>query len=146
VRKLTSHILLQDGTKILSGGADKAGRMYDVATGQSSQVAAHDAPIKSIRYVDQQGGILATGSWDKTLKVSRKGKGRRFDSDLALTCLVNSVHCSTGICARQMLLRRHNWLNDAIQWTPTGLMWSLLLQRERYSSLTCLRIPAMQSW
>lgn len=43
--------------------------MYDVATGQSSQVAAHDAPIKSLRYVDQQGGILATGSWDKTLKV-----------------------------------------------------------------------------
>ena len=61
----------QDGTKIISAGADKAARMYDVSTGQSSQVAAHDAPIKSLRYVDQQGGILATGSWDKTLKVSR---------------------------------------------------------------------------
>jgi mRNA export factor len=60
---------LQDGTKIISAGADKAARMYDVATGQSSQIAAHDAPIKSVRYVDQQGGIVATGSWDKTLKV-----------------------------------------------------------------------------
>lgn len=60
----------RDGTKILSGGADKAARVFDVSTGQSSQVAAHDAPIKSIRFVDQQGGILVTGSWDKTLKVS----------------------------------------------------------------------------
>lgn len=66
---LIALALHQDGTKILSAGADKAARMYDVATGQSSQVAAHDAPIKSLRYVDQQGGILATGSWDKTLKV-----------------------------------------------------------------------------
>lgn len=44
--------------------------MFDVSTGQSSQVAAHDAPVKGVRFVDQQGGILATGSWDKTLKVS----------------------------------------------------------------------------
>lgn len=59
----------KDGTKIISGGADKAARMYDVNTGQSSQVAAHDAPIKGVRWVEQGGGILATGSWDKTLKV-----------------------------------------------------------------------------
>lgn len=58
----------RDGTKILSAGADKAARMFDVSTGQSSQIAAHDAPIKNLRFVDQQGGILVTGSWDKTLK------------------------------------------------------------------------------
>lgn len=45
--------------------------MFDVSTGQSSQVAAHDAPVKGVRFIDQQGGILATGSWDKTLKVNR---------------------------------------------------------------------------
>ncbi|KAJ7672129.1 WD40-repeat-containing domain protein [Mycena polygramma] len=59
----------KDGTKIFSGGADNAGRMYDVATGQATQVAQHDAPIKAVRWVDTpQAGILATGSWDKTLK------------------------------------------------------------------------------
>lgn len=63
----------RDGTKIFSAGADKAARMFDVSTGQSSQVAAHDAPVKSVRYIDQQGGILATGSWDKTIKVSSTG-------------------------------------------------------------------------
>ncbi|CDO75792.1 hypothetical protein BN946_scf184934.g7 [Trametes cinnabarina] len=59
----------KDGTKILSGGADNAGRMFDVTTGQASQVAQHDAPIRVVRWIESpQGGVLATGSWDKTVK------------------------------------------------------------------------------
>lgn len=54
---------------MLSCGADNAARMYDLATGQPSQVAQHEAPIKCLRWIDAQGGILATGSWDKTVKV-----------------------------------------------------------------------------
>lgn len=45
--------------------------MYDANTGQSTQVAAHDAPIRCVRIVDQpstQGQVLVTGSWDKSLK------------------------------------------------------------------------------
>ena len=45
--------------------------MFDVTTGQATQVAQHDAPIKVVGWVDAPGtGILATGSWDKTIKVS----------------------------------------------------------------------------
>ncbi|KAJ6468388.1 WD40-repeat-containing domain protein [Mycena sanguinolenta] len=58
----------QDGSKIFSGGADNTARMFDVASGQATPVAQHDAPIKAVRWVDAQGGILATGSWDKTIK------------------------------------------------------------------------------
>ncbi|KAJ4480037.1 WD40-repeat-containing domain protein [Lentinula aciculospora] len=58
----------KEGNKILSGGADNAGRMFDVTTGTTSHVAQHDAPIKSVKWVDTQPGILATGSWDKTVK------------------------------------------------------------------------------
>lgn len=58
----------KDGNKIISCGADKAARLYDVTSGQQQQVAAHDAPIKNLRWIDQNGGILATGSWDKTVK------------------------------------------------------------------------------
>ncbi|KAI9018111.1 WD40-repeat-containing domain protein [Phycomyces nitens] len=59
----------KDGTKIVSSGADKAGRMYDVTTGQPTQIAQHDEPIKCIRFLDQlQQQIVATGSWDKTIK------------------------------------------------------------------------------
>ncbi|QRV95179.1 poly(A)+ RNA export protein [Ceratobasidium sp. AG-Ba] len=58
----------KEGTKVFSGGMDKAGRMYDIQTGQSTQVAAHDDAVKVVRWVDAQGGILATGSWDKTVK------------------------------------------------------------------------------
>lgn len=57
-----------DGSKVISAGADKAARLYDVNTGQASQVAAHDEPIKSLRWIEMNGGILATGSWDKTVK------------------------------------------------------------------------------
>jgi len=59
----------KEGNKIFSGGADNAGRMFDVVTGQATQVAQHDAPIKVVGWVDAPGtGILATGSWDKTVK------------------------------------------------------------------------------
>ncbi|KAI8827285.1 WD40-repeat-containing domain protein [Fimicolochytrium jonesii] len=58
-----------DGTKLLSGGCDKAGRMMDITTGQTMQVASHDAPIKSCRFMEFQGSTIAvTGSWDKTLR------------------------------------------------------------------------------
>lgn len=50
--------------------------MFDVTTGQSTQVAQHDAPIKVVKWVDSpQGGILATGSWDKTIKVCDDSDG-----------------------------------------------------------------------
>lgn len=60
----------QDGNKIFSGGADNAGRVFDVTTGQATQVAQHDAPIKVVKWIETpQMGVLATGSWDKTIKV-----------------------------------------------------------------------------
>ena len=44
--------------------------MFDVTTGQATQVAQHDAPVKCVGWVEApQGGVLATGSWDKTIKV-----------------------------------------------------------------------------
>ncbi|KAJ3022407.1 hypothetical protein HKX48_006224 [Thoreauomyces humboldtii] len=59
-----------DGSKVFSGGCDKAGRMLDLATGQSMQVAAHDAPIRSCRIIEGPGAapLAVTGSWDKTMK------------------------------------------------------------------------------
>lgn len=41
----------------------------DLASGQVVQVAAHEAPIKSVRYCEINGAQMAvTGSWDKTIK------------------------------------------------------------------------------
>ena len=46
--------------------------MFDISAGQngqSTQVAQHDKPIKCIKWIETPtGGVLATGSWDKTLK------------------------------------------------------------------------------
>ncbi|KAJ2792070.1 RNA export factor gle2 [Coemansia linderi] len=59
-----------DGTKVASGGADKAGRMFDISTGQTTQIAQHDAPIRCIKFVEAENSspIVATAGWDKMLK------------------------------------------------------------------------------
>ncbi|KAI8908411.1 WD40-repeat-containing domain protein [Gorgonomyces haynaldii] len=60
-----------DGTKVFSAGADKAGRLMDLNTGQTTQVAGHDAPIKSCRWIDglpNMSNMVVTGSWDKTAR------------------------------------------------------------------------------
>jgi len=59
----------KEGNKLFSGGTDNIGRVFDITTGQSTQVAQHDAPIKTVKWVDApQAGLLATGSWDSTIK------------------------------------------------------------------------------
>lgn len=65
-----SVVWSKDGTKVVSGGADKAVRMFDVGSMQTTQVAAHDMPVKCVRFIEhpQAGQMLVTGSWDKTLK------------------------------------------------------------------------------
>ncbi|KAF8507292.1 WD40 repeat-like protein [Hysterangium stoloniferum] len=59
----------KDGTQVISGGEDNAAQLYDLQSGQSMQVAAHNAPIKCVKWIDAHGGLLATGSWDKSLKL-----------------------------------------------------------------------------
>lgn len=67
---------VQDGSKVFASGADNAVRALDLQANpnQAQQVAQHDAPIKAAKWVETpQGGILVTGSWDKTVKVRRLG-------------------------------------------------------------------------
>lgn len=57
----------------MSAGTDNTARMYDLLSGASTQVGHHDGPIKCVRWFEMaQGGILATGSWDKTLRVRER--------------------------------------------------------------------------
>lgn len=59
-----------DGSKVVSGGADNAVRVYDLQSGQSAQIGAHEGPVSSVRLVDvgTQEPMVASCSWDKTLK------------------------------------------------------------------------------
>jgi len=67
-----TNLTSQDGSKVVGGGADKAARLLDLASGNVSnatQVAAHEAPIRCVEMFDHNGTpMLATGSWDKTVK------------------------------------------------------------------------------
>lgn len=59
----------KDGVKIVSGGADKQAKVCDLASGQTAQVAQHDAPVRCVRYFEVNGTpMVVTGSWDKTVK------------------------------------------------------------------------------
>jgi len=58
-----------DGTKSYICGVDKSGYMWDIATNQMTKIAGHDAPIKTIRYIQGQSyTCVMTGGWDKKLK------------------------------------------------------------------------------
>jgi mRNA export factor len=65
---LSTHFS-KDGSKLASGSADKTAKVFDLVSGQNQQVAAHDQPIKSVRFISVNSTeALATASWDKTLK------------------------------------------------------------------------------
>lgn len=50
---------------------DKMVKCWDLASNQTIQVAAHDAPVKTCHWVKGTTySCLMTGSWDKTLKAS----------------------------------------------------------------------------
>lgn len=105
---------------MISGGADNAARMFDITNGQSQQVAQHDAPVKVVKWIETpQGGILATGSWDKTVKVSICNPLN------TCICLITPVitHHSTGICDRQLPLPPSNSLSAATAWTCNIRSW-----------------------
>lgn len=54
---------------VLAGGADKKSHLLHVATGQTMTIGTHDAPIRSVRFVDVGGQpIVASASWDRTVR------------------------------------------------------------------------------
>lgn len=62
--------VIQDGTKIFTASADKTAKLWDLATNQATQIAQHDAPIKTVNWIKAPNySCVMTASWDKTLKV-----------------------------------------------------------------------------
>lgn len=58
-----------DGTKVFMASCDKMVKCWDLASNQTIQVAAHDAPVKTCHWIKATNyTCLMTGSWDKTLK------------------------------------------------------------------------------
>ncbi|KIY94290.1 Rae1-like protein [Monoraphidium neglectum] len=56
-----------DGTGVFTGGCDKMVKLWNLATNQSQQVAAHDAPVRHCAFIPEL-NMLVTGGWDKTLR------------------------------------------------------------------------------
>lgn len=60
-----------DGTKVISGGADKQVKLYDIQSGQAQTIGMHDGPVKTVRFVEcgpTNTQVVVSGSWDKTLR------------------------------------------------------------------------------
>ena len=100
-----------DGSRLFSCGADKAARMFDLSTngnnGQAVQIGAHDAPIKCVRWIESPGGgILATGSWDKSIRVRANRRLGHFQNaySAAVLGLEESESCCQCADSRPCLL------------------------------------------
>ncbi|KAI0235486.1 RNA export factor gle2 [Massospora cicadina] len=74
-----------DGSRLASGCAGGLLKVLDAGTGQTLDIGSHDGAIRALAWASQDDQIIATGSWDKTLKV------RLVTFDLIV---------STGTCAR----------------------------------------------
>lgn len=99
----------RDGSKIFSGGVDKVAKIFDLNSGQSQQVGAHDEPIRAVRWIDAPtGGILATGSWDKTIKVSYH----------ATLCYPSDAFSFLSIGTYELLIQLppSPWLSESTPW------------------------------
>ncbi|XP_074641001.1 mRNA export factor-like [Tubulanus polymorphus] len=58
-----------DGSKVFTASCDKTAKMWDLNTNQATQIAQHDAPVKTIHFIKAPNySCVMTGSWDKTLK------------------------------------------------------------------------------
>ena len=59
----------EDGSKVFMASCDKQVKCWDLASNQAVQVAEHQAPVKSCRWVKAPNySALMTCSWDKTIK------------------------------------------------------------------------------
>lgn len=58
-----------DGSKVISGGADKTIRVMDVNTGQSMTLTGHEQPVRRLAWMNTPNAqALISGSWDKTIR------------------------------------------------------------------------------
>ncbi|GMM31330.1 RNA export factor [Martiniozyma asiatica (nom. inval.)] len=60
-----------DGTKVISGGADKQVKLFDMASQQTQTVGMHNDAVRVVRHVScgpQNTPCIVSGSWDKTIK------------------------------------------------------------------------------
>jgi mRNA export factor len=60
-----------DGTKVISGGADKQVKLFDLASQQAQTIGIHNDAVRVVRHVTcgpQNTPCVVSGSWDKTVK------------------------------------------------------------------------------
>ncbi|KAG1715060.1 mRNA export factor [Nymphon striatum] len=58
-----------DGTKVFTASCDKTVKMWDLNSNQFVQIAQHDAPVRTVKWIKGPNyQCVMTGSWDKTIK------------------------------------------------------------------------------
>ena len=91
-----------EGGAVFLAGCDKQAKKWDLATNASTQVAAHDAPIRNLAWIPEM-QLLVTGSWDRTLRYWDTRQGNpAFSHTLpercyALSCLHPLLVVATAV-------------------------------------------------
>ncbi|MCP5243332.1 MAG: AAA family ATPase [Burkholderiales bacterium] len=73
---VTSVAFSHDGSRIVSGGEDKTVRMWNVQTGEAvgEPLTGHEDAVTSIAFSPVDNTLIATGSYDNTVRVWRYGR------------------------------------------------------------------------
>lgn len=81
-----------DGTKVVSGGTDNQVKIFDLQSQHVNQAGVHDAPVKSVVYVEcgpSNTPAVCSGSWDKTIKYW----DMRMPQPISIINLPERVYC-----------------------------------------------------
>jgi mRNA export factor len=91
---------LKDGTLLAAGGADKQIHLLHGATGQANVIGSHDAPVRGVRFINVPSSsslIVATGSWDKTVRYWDMRQAGRAIATLACAERVYSMDTASHL-------------------------------------------------
>lgn len=111
-------------------------KLYDVATGTPSQIAAHDQPIRCVKFINAPGAgeMVVTGSWDKTLKYWDMRASQPVAS-VEMQDRVYTLDCQQGLLVVGTAERYINIINLASPTTIFKTMQSPLKWQTRV--ITC---------
>jgi len=133
-----------DGSKIFTACADNSCNMWDIASDQFQQIAAHDGPISTVNIISVNGSdILMTGSWDKKLRFwDCKQPKPVFELDLgyriygADACFPVAV--TIGSEKKYSVISFQNGTPQILQNDATNQAWPEKLQRQ-YSCVSIFK-------
>jgi WD40 repeat protein len=122
-----------DGQSLVSGGADRLGKIWDVRTGKEKfTLLGHTSAVESVA-VSPDGKTVATGSWDQSIKLWDAETGKELGTLPGNESLIyavafspvdsNLLACTTQFgTVRFWDVKERKWLGDLVGKPPYSML------------------------